>query len=94
MSFSFTTSGTPKQAIAEVGQQAANTPQIPQSFADAINEQLGGVPENASVTVSCHGHTGWGTAQTAGSISLHCEIGVIASKNPAAAATDDEAESA
>lgn len=89
MSFSFTATGTPRQAIAEVGQQAANTPQVPQPFADAINNQLSALPDGASVTVTCHGHTGWGAAQTAGQISLHATIDVVAEKNPAAAATEE-----
>lgn len=84
MSFSFKTVGSPSAAIAEVGKQAANQPQVPQSFADAVNEQLGGLPGDSTVTVTCHGHTGWGTGQTAGRISLHVDIDCVAAKHPAA----------
>lgn len=84
MSFSFTTSGTPKAAIAEVGKQAALLDQLPQAFADAINGQLSGLPIDSSVVVACHGHTGWGEAQTAGQISMVVSINVVAAEHPSA----------
>lgn len=86
MSFSFTASGTPKEAIASVGHEAANQPQVPQAFADAINGQLSALPEDASVSISCYGHTGWGEAQTQGEISLHATINVTSAKHPSAKA--------
>lgn len=84
MSFSFTASGTPGEAIATVGKQAASAPQVPQEFADAINNQLSGLPADASVSLACHGHTGWAEAQTAGNISLHVEISITAAQHPSA----------
>lgn len=84
MSFSFTASGTPSEAIATVGQEAANTPQCPQAFADTINNQLTTLPADSSVSLSCYGHTGWGSAQTKGEISLHVTINVTAASHPGA----------
>jgi hypothetical protein len=76
MSFSFTASGSPREVIAEVGRQAAQTPQIPQRFADALNEQLHGLPAEAEVTLSTYGHTGWQENATSGQISLHATADV------------------
>lgn len=84
MSFSFSASGTPKQAIRIVGEEAAVAPQVPQAFADAINGQLAALPEDASVSLTAHGHTGWGVAQTKGEISLHLTISVTSAKHPTA----------
>ena len=81
MSFSFSASGTPGEAIATVGQEAA-TKQVPQVFADAINNQLSALPADASVSVSAYGHTGWGSAQTSGEISLHATIQVRTANAP------------
>jgi S-adenosylhomocysteine hydrolase len=83
MSFSFTASGTPAEAIATVGQEAAVSA-CPQEFADAINNQLSGLPADASVSISCYGHVGWGTAQTQGEIGLHATINVTAANHPSA----------
>lgn len=90
MSFSFTAAGTPKQAIATVGQQAAVMPQCPQAFADAINGQLAGLPENATVDLQAYGHTGFGAAQTKGEISLHVTINVKAATHPEAQPAAEE----
>jgi S-adenosylhomocysteine hydrolase len=84
MSFSFTASGTPAEAIATVGQEAANQPCCPQAFADAINGELGALPADSSVSISCYGHTGFGSAQTKGEIGLHVTINVTTSKHPSA----------
>lgn len=90
MSFSFTANGKPKDIIREVGQQAAVNPQLPQDFADAINLQLGQLPEDAAVGLTCHGHTGWGQAQTFGKIELHVELIITAMNHPAAKPPVDE----
>jgi hypothetical protein len=82
MSFSFTASGTPKNCIATIGQQAAVSDSCPQAFADAINGELAALPERSHVSVSCYGHTGWGTAQTKGEISLHATINVLVDERP------------
>jgi hypothetical protein len=74
MSFSFTANGTPTEAIAEVGKQAANQPGVPTGFSDSVNQQLSGLPEHAEVTVSCHGHTGTNPGQMQGNISLQAQI--------------------
>lgn len=74
MSFSFTASGDPKQVIATVGKEAANQAGVPNGFADSINEQLGGLPEHAEVTLSVHGHTGSNAGQMQGNITLHAQI--------------------
>lgn len=84
MSFSFSASGTPAEAIGTVGQQAASTPQCPQAFADAVNGQLSALPSDAHVNVTCYGHTGLGAAQTQGEISLHVTIHVTTAKHPSA----------
>lgn len=76
MSFSFSVSGTPKTCIATVGQQAAVLDQCPNGFADALNDQLGRLPENAVVSGSIYGHTGWPEGQTSGEISLHANLSV------------------
>lgn len=81
MSFSFTASGTPGEAIREVGQQAA-VQQVTQAFADAVNDQLSRLPGDATVELTCHGHTGWGEAQTRGEISLHATIKVTTARSP------------
>lgn len=91
MSFSFSASGTPKEAIRRVGEQAAVAPQCPQAFADAINGQLSALPEDASVSLSAYGHTGWGEAQTQGEISLHVTINVTAAAHPSAQPEVDQA---
>ena len=94
MSFSFSATGTPKEAIATVGQQAATQQQVPQEFADAINNQLSALPEDASISLSCHGHTGWGQAQTKGEISMHVSIQVTAANHPTAKVHVDEEDGA
>lgn len=76
MSFSFTAAGSPKDIIAEVGRQAAALEQVPNGFADSLNDQLGRLPEDAEVTLSCYGHTGWHEGQTSGQISLHAQMDV------------------
>lgn len=92
MSFSFQASGSPGDAIREVGQQAA-IQKVPQEFADAINNQLAGLPKNAAVRVTAHGHTGWGEAQTSGTLSLHVDIEAVAHAPKAAEpAEEPEAE--
>lgn len=78
MSFSFNAAGSPKEVIAEVGKQAANLDQVPNGFADSINDQLGRLPEDAEVTLVCHGHTGWEKGQTTGQISMHATLDVRA----------------
>jgi hypothetical protein len=84
MSFSFSASGTPSEVIAKVGQEAAVTPECPQQFADAINNQLTRLPAGATVSLSAYGHTGWGSAQTKGEISLHATVNVEAVASVAA----------
>lgn len=74
MSFSFTANGTPKEVIAENGKQAANQPGVPKGFADSINDQLASLPEQAEVTLSCHGHTGTNPGQMQGNLTLHAQI--------------------
>lgn len=76
MSFSFNAAGRPKDLIREVGDQAANLDQVPNQFADAINEQLAALPDDAECTLVCHGHTGWTENQTTGQISLHATLDV------------------
>ncbi|MEJ7831325.1 MAG: hypothetical protein WKF79_00285 [Nocardioides sp.] len=93
MSFSLTTNGSPGEVIREVSLQSANSPQIPQAFANAIIEQLTALPTNASVMLSAMGHTGWGNAQTRGQISMSAtmevqvedvrEVGMIVDEDPA-----------
>lgn len=76
MSFSIIARGTPKGAIATLSKQAANNPQVPQEFTDAVNNQLSGLPEDCHVEVNFTGHTGWAEGQTAGQISLRATIDV------------------
>jgi hypothetical protein len=85
MSFSFSTSGTPKEVIAEVGKQAANQPGVPSGFADSINDQLGQLPDDAQATLSAHGHTGYNPSMPSGHIILHAQIDYrVASPRPVA----------
>lgn len=72
MSFSFTASGNREAALATVGQQ----PSAPPEFVALIQSQLSLLPEDATVSLSAYGHTGWGKDQIAGEISLHCSINV------------------
>lgn len=74
MSFSFNAAGTPSAVIAEVGKQAANLDQVPNAFADSINDQLSRLPGDAEVTLICYGHTGRSEGQSSGEISLHATI--------------------
>lgn len=74
MSFSFTAAGTPKDIVAEVGRQAANTESFPQNFADAVNDQLARLPEDVETTLSCYGHTERNPGQLQGNILLHAQI--------------------
>lgn len=94
MSFSFSANGNPKNCIATVGQQAASTPQVPQEFADAISNQLSGLPAHASVSLSAYGHTGWGEGQTQGEISLHLTMQVAVGPLPEDAPAAEEADEA
>jgi hypothetical protein len=73
MSFSFHAAGSPKDCIAEVGKQAAGQG-VPQGFADSVNDQLSGLPENAEVTVTCTGNTGRNPGQMQGNILLQGQI--------------------
>lgn len=74
MSFSFSTSGSPKEVIAEVGKQAANQEGVPTGFADSINQQLGHLPKDAEVTLSVNGHTGFNPSVSHGHITLHAQL--------------------
>jgi hypothetical protein len=82
MSFSFSASGTPGQCIATVGKEAANQPDCPQAFADAINLQLSALPDDAKVSLSANGSTKLGTGQTRGTISLGVTIDVVSARHP------------
>src|SRR4051812_28838242 len=79
MSFSFNAAGTPKECIAEVGKAAANQPAIPNQFADAINGQLAGLPDDSEVTLVAFGHTGWSEGQMVGQLNLHATLDVRSS---------------
>ena len=83
MSFSFTAGGSPTEVIAEVGRQTAN-PKFPPAFADTINAQLSGLPRDASVELAASGSTGWGEAQTSGTIHLSMSMNVRTANAPAA----------
>lgn len=74
MSFSFTAAGTPKEVIAVVGKEAANQPGVPKGFADSVNDQLSGLPDDCEATLSCHGHTGTNDGQLQGNLTLHAQI--------------------
>lgn len=75
MSFSFTAAGTPGEVIRSAAEQAA-TQQVPQPFMDAVNGALSGVPDDAEVTLVCHGHTGWAEGQRSGQLSLNAQMDV------------------
>lgn len=91
MSFSFQANGTPGDAIRTVGQQVA-AQQAPQPFGDAINNVLSQLPKEAKVTLNAYGHTGWGEAQTRGSLNLHVDIDVVAQAPKAADQPDTPAD--
>jgi hypothetical protein len=74
MSFAFNAAGTPKEAVAQVGEFAAANEQMPNALADAINEQLAGLPDEAEVTLVTHGHVGRNPGQMAGQIVMSATI--------------------
>jgi hypothetical protein len=76
MSFSFNAAGKPHEARAVLRDQAEFLDQLPDKFAEAADEQLASLPENADVTLVCYGHTGWTDTQQTGQISLHMSIDV------------------
>lgn len=88
MSFSFAVDGNPSEVARELGRQAAVTPQLPRGFADALAEQLALLPQDAAVSLTCEGSTGWGEAQTRGEIKLNASISVLAASHPSAQTGD------
>lgn len=77
MSFSFNAAGSRNEVVAEVGKQTAvMADQIPGGLADAIQDQLGRLPQDAEVTLVCNGHTGWDPNQNSGQMSMHVSMDV------------------
>lgn len=74
MSFSFSTSGTPKEVIAEVGQQAASQAGVPQGFADSMNSLIGQLPDDYEVTLSANGRTVFDRSTANGQLTLQAQV--------------------
>lgn len=89
MSFSFTAAGSPREVIRSAAEQAAPLSQVPQPFMDAVNGQLSALPDDAEVTLVCHGHTGWADGQRSGQLSLNAQIDVRVAQPGAPEASPD-----